>query len=546
MAGCCGWWVMARKPPQAEPFVTLGWQVIDFIESLLVHGPGDVEGEPIELDDEFAAALCRMYQLDRAGKRKVRKYTLSRAKGRAKSELAGMVTIVEALGPARFDHWAAKGETSWWGYHYEPGEPVGRPVRAPFIRCLATEEGQASNTYGMVKVMLEQGRIAEAVRNIDAGDTRTFVHGIDGVSARGEIRPQSAGAASKDGGRESFAVADEVHLYTTPELRRLYETVDRNLRKRKGAEPWMLNTTTAWLVGERSVAQDLFDDPPSASSVIDHVQGVARLEALNFDAIKGPRSEAYKKLKAALVKAYGPAAAWMDLDAIITEEFVPRRKDKGVSARYFLNVPQVQGSNIGWLRDAPQAWPACQAPDLVPLPSERTWVGVDGSLNRDSTAVAFVQVIDGRLVVRQRAWRPQDHGGRIPYDEVRAHLRELCQTFDVRSIAYDVRFFAESAIELADEGLPMLEVPQSVERMTPVCGRAAEAVLSGEIAHDGDSVLWTAVHNAAKKMNDRGFTFSKVKSGALIDPWIAVCLAISEAVADRGVDDEGTVWAFAV
>lgn len=527
----------------AEPIVSLGWQIVDFIEALLVHGPGDVEGDPIEIDDDFAAAVVRMYQLHpRTGRRKVRRYTLSRAKGRSKSELAGMLCIVEALGPCRFSHWAAPGEVSWWGYRYEAGEPVGCPVRSPFIRVLATEENQTGNTYAVVVAMLRSGRIAELVPRLDVGDTRTFVYGPDGGAPRGEIRPQSAGAASKDGGRESFVVADEIHLYTTPGLHRLYETCDRNARKRKVAQPWVLNTTTAWLVGEMSVAEQLADETQSESVVFDHVQGVGRAEDLRLGDLRGPRQPEWKTLKDALSVAYGPAAVWMDLDAIITEEFARKRKDKALSARYFLNIPQVSGASTGWLRDTPEAWIACRDTDLAPLPGETTWCGVDGSLNRDSTSVAWVQWAGNRLVVRQKAWRPKDHGGRIPYDEVREFLRSLCAAFTVRSVAYDTRFFSESALELQDEGLPMLEVPQSVERMTPICGRAAEAVLGGEIAHDGDPDLWAAVHGAAKKPNERGFTFSKVKSGQLIDPWVAVCLAISEAVRVSDPVDAVQMW----
>lgn len=527
--------------PRAEPVVSLGWQVIDFIESLLVHGPGDVEGEQIEIDDDFAAAILRMYRLDpKTGRRHVRRYTLSRPKGRAKSELAGMLAIVEALGPARFERFAEGGERSWWGYTYAKGEPIGRPVRAPLVRILATEEGQTGNTYQVVTSMLQSGDIAERVPRIDAGDTRSYLYGPDGQMPRGEIRPQSAGAASKDGGRETFAVADEVHLYTKPELHTLYETVDRNLRKRRLAEPWMLNTTTAWLVGAGSVAEQLHGEGSSRSVVFDHIQGVANLALLPMSDLKGPRQPEWKRLREALVAAYGPAASWMDLDGIIAEEFAKARKDKALSARYFLNVPQEVGTNTGWLKETPDAWARCSAPDLVPLPSESTFVGVDGSLNRDSTSVAWVQWQGTRLVARQRQWKPADHGGRIPYDEVKQHIRDLCSAYDVQSVAYDSRYFAESASELEDEGLPMVEVPQSIERMTPICGRAAESVLGAELAHDNDPALTSAVHAAKKKLNDRGFTFSKVKSGVLIDPWVAVCLAIGEAANAEPADPN--VW----
>src|SRR6266498_2398927 len=128
---------MAR-PRELGPgeFHTLGPQVVSWVEAFLVHGPGDVQGEPVCLDDELVAFVLRAYRLDpETGRRVCDEALLSRPKGRAKSELAGMLACAEALGPVRFDGWDAA------------GEPVGRPVVYPFIRALATEETQSSNTY---------------------------------------------------------------------------------------------------------------------------------------------------------------------------------------------------------------------------------------------------------------------------------------------------------------------------------------------------------------------------------------------------------------
>ena len=188
---------------------SLGWVALWWIETFCVHGPGDVQGEPVELDEEFAGFILDSYALDGNGRRLYDSAFISRGKGRAKSELAGFITLFEAMGPARFDYFAEGGETyerDGYTYTYQPGEPVGKLVTAPVIRCLATEEGQAGNTYDNVYFNLSEGPLANGLPRDAAGLTRIFLPG------GGEIIPSTASNSSKDGGKETFVVFDETHL----------------------------------------------------------------------------------------------------------------------------------------------------------------------------------------------------------------------------------------------------------------------------------------------------------------------------------------------
>lgn len=505
---------------------SLGWQIAHWIETLLCHGPGDVEGQAIVLDDEWLAAIVRMYELDsKTGRRRVDSYTLSRPKGRAKSELAGFVVCAEALGPVRFDHWARKGETSWWGYPYEVGEPVGRTPTYPFVRCLATEESQTGNTYDVVRYVLTEAPIAGEFPRLDVGLTRTF------LPSGGEIRPSTAGAASKDGGKETFAVADEIHLYVLPEHRRMYDTVSRNLTKRRDGEPWMLKTTTMFRPGENSVAEVEWEGhhkAPTAGLVIDHREGP---EPRNWNDDR--------QLRKSLRVAYGPAAEWMDLDRIVRE--IRRPTTDGADARRFFLNRHAPVSAAGWLRDHPGAWDRCQAPIDLPAGTSVA-VGVDMSLNRDASAVAIAAHIDGRVVVRARVWAPV-FGQVVDHVEILDHIRSLAATYQVMSVAYDPRFFELAAQILKDDGIPMTQAAQSLERMTPACGHLLELIVSGTLAHDGDVELRAHVLNAEKRTNDRGFTLAKSKSAGKIDACIAAALACWELEqAEAPVDYAYSVW----
>jgi len=225
---------------------SLGYEVLDWIHAFCCHGPGDVQGDPLDYDDEIREFIIECYRIDETtGRRKVREAILSRPKGRAKSEIAGMVVVAEALGPVRFDGWDAN------------GQPVGRPVRSPLIKCLATEESQAGNTFENAAYVLgEWGPdmhpdVFGGTSGVRKYQSATAVY----LPGGGEVRASTSGSASKDGGKETFVVPDESHLYVLPELRSMYATVMRNLGKRKLADPWALQTTTAYRPGEESIAE---------------------------------------------------------------------------------------------------------------------------------------------------------------------------------------------------------------------------------------------------------------------------------------------------
>lgn len=352
-------------PPVTFP--TLGWQVIDWMEEYLCHGPGDVEGEPWEIDDEFALFLCWLYRVHpqdhpQAGRRLAQRGVLSMPKGRAKSEFAGGFVCAEALGPVRCDGFDAD------------GDPVGVRVRYPFIRCLATEEDQSGNTYDNVHYMLSHGAAADEFE-VDVGLTRTFIREPGG----GEIVPSTSGDASKDGGKESAAVADETHLYVLPKLRQMYGTVARNTGKRKIAEPLMLDTTTAWLPGENSVAEqaaekysdmDIEEAMVKKGVLYDHHQGEVP-KRFNDD----------RSLIKAMKPGYGPAAEWMDWQRII--RLIRDAEDPVNDAyRYWLNRARAAASH--WL--SPEEIKKALKPHTLKK-GDPVCAGFDGSLDDDHTVL---------------------------------------------------------------------------------------------------------------------------------------------------------------
>lgn len=161
-----------------------------------------------------------------------------------------------------------------------------------------------------------------------------------------------------------------------------------------------------------------------------------------------------------------------------------------------------------------------------------TWVGVDVGLKRDSTAVVAVQRDDaGHLHATCRLWIPAEDQP-VDVTDVMEHIRELARAYDVQGASFDPRFFDVPAKMLDDEGISMIEVPQSVEGMTRVCGGLLEVIKRGELHHDGDPAFATHVLNAVPRFNERGFTLQKSKSRGRIDAVIALGLAADLALHD--------------
>lgn len=375
---------------------SLGYQVIEWLEEYACHGPGDVEGQPLDFrnDPEVEQFIIDCYELDPVtGRRKVKVAVYSAPKGRAKSETAGLIGVAESLAPCvRFDGWD------------DDGQPVGKPVTSPFIRCLATEEKQSGNTFQNIAfVMGEWGHevhpeIYGKVKGI--GDYRSAQNIY--LPNGGEARSSSSGAASKDGGKETFLVPDELHLYVLPELRSMYATSMRNTGKRKLAEPWALPTTTACKLGEQSVWEVVEKrwrrGELDAGWLIHHREPKGRIDIAD-------QARTLKQLRDVYGPAMDPNTGWMDPHDVYRLMLDPTVcRDEAEAARYYLNR-SMPGSDA-WISKA--VVESAESNDGLVLTDttagQKHWMpevgteismGLDGSLNDDSTVIRGCRMSDG-------------------------------------------------------------------------------------------------------------------------------------------------------
>lgn len=460
---------MAQQP-------TLGWAAIEWIHRWVPHGPGDVQGEPFDLDDEECRLLLRMYALDGSGRRLFDEELYSRAKGRRKTDLAGAVICFEALGPCRFERWG-RGRA-----------PVGRRVTFPFVRVLATEEGQATETaYNTARFQFEHiaARHSGEYSGLDIGLTRTFLPG------GGEVRPSGASAVSKDGGKESFVLAEETHLYTARVLQDMYATVKRNLTKRPLAEPHLLQVSTMYGPGQGSVAESthLAGEAGTGRLLVDHRQGPMPANVDDDD-----------ELRRALRACYGDAATWVGIDRIIVNQFRDPRVEFADAVRYYLNRPERgQGTWLG-----PGEWDARAEPSVVVGDGEPITLGFDGARTRDSTALLACHVRLGHcwpVAVWEQPPDAVDGEWEVPAGEVDTAVANTMDRYRV------VRFYAdppwwETQVDTWAGQWPdrVYRFPTNrYHRMVWAVRAVENAIRAGELTHDGSSVLARHVANARRR-----------------------------------------------
>jgi hypothetical protein len=299
---------------------------------------------------------------------------------------------------------------------------MGRPVQTPYIRCVATEVGQTGNVFDTIYFNLTDDECPLFfVPGLDPGKEKIY------LPRGGEVNVSTSAAISKDGGKETWICFDETHLYTTPELKRLFRTYTRNLRKRKRiAQTWFLETTTMFQPGEESVAEATYGE---AEAIREGRKKRGRARAMfdhRYGECKDLKVEA--DLRAAIMEAFGEAIAWNDIDAIV-DEFYDTRSDPNSSRRFFLNS-QTSASDA-WV--AVHELDACGRIDKALKKRDAVTMGLDGSLVDDATAIVITRLSDGH----QELWacweKTEDDGDdwAVDREEVDAKVAETFRYFRV-------------------------------------------------------------------------------------------------------------------
>jgi len=475
---------------------TIGDQVAAWAEDMLGWGRGD----PLVLTEDQVKFLLAFYAVDDTGQRFLRtRGVYCRPKGYGKSPLGAIVCAAEAHGPVVPDGFDAKGFA------------VGRPRERAEVLMFATEEGQASNTYGPYCDLVVGGAL-QADAGLDVGFTRT--RGRDGSM----VMPLSAGATSKDGRRTDFATFEETHLCFSPQLRDLIATIRRNLAKRNGRS---VELTTAWRPGERSVAE------------LSHELHVAVVEkrvpdvGLWFDHQEGPEPHDWDnddEVLACLATAY-EGCPWVDLDRLLMEVRDPT-VDRADIERYYLN--RIVARSDAYVD--PAAWRALGGAS-VPSDGEAVALGFDGSWTDDATALVAVGIESG-VAHLIGCWEAPPGARDWVVDQ-----REVDQAVDAAFDRWQVEMFypdpprwqdwvAAWQDRYGDRVRPWYTARERA--MHAALERLRDAIATGSVTHTGNDILARHLGNATKRQTRSGGYWIQKPPGrpsAKIDAAMALALA---------------------
>jgi phage terminase large subunit-like protein len=474
--------VFIVPPLEKKPLPTLGPQVCRFIEENLVFGPGDLRGESAVLDAEKRALIYRMYELHpkrsaEAGRRRFRRVAISLRKGSAKTEFAAWLAACELHpeAPVRCVGWDDK------------GEPIGGPVTDPYIPLVAfTEEQSEELAYGALLAILEESRIAG---DFDLGLARIVRR--DGT---GRAVALATAPGARDGARTTFQVFDETHRLILPKQKQAHRTMLANLPKRKLADAWSLETTTAYSPGEGSVAEDTMD---YARMVRDGKLSDSKLFFFHRQASEKHDLTVREGIKAAVMEASGQVAEWSDIDGIV-DQWQDPTADVSFLERVWLNRPIKSSARAFDL----EQWKALADPTGRPEPGRLITLGFDGARFRDSTALVGTDVLRGYQFLLGLWERPPNvDEWEVPIGEVKQAVADAFETWEVWRMYADPPYWESVVDEWAGQ-YPDRAVAWYTNRWRQIsyAVRAFHgAIQSGELSHDGDEDLARHVGNAAKK-----------------------------------------------
>jgi phage terminase large subunit-like protein len=380
-------------------------------------------------------------------------------------------------------------------------------VEGAQVLCVASDERQAKIIYNAARRMIELSpRLAERCQ--------VFQNKIYVPSTDSTLYTMPAEPGALQGFDPSMALVDELHVVTED----VWGAVQSAAGKRETSLTWAISTPSN---SQESVMFKLREHGLSGVDDSFWFREYAAPAGCEID-----DEDAWAQANPALDDFLFRDAFPATLRTLRESEF----------RRYRLGqwVDQVEGA---WLVEGVWAGRI----DAHPIPDGASVVlGLDGSFSQDCTAIVAVTVKEQPHVDVVELWEPPagDMAYRVPVADVEDAIRDACRRWNVMEIVADPFRWTRSLQALEAEGLPVVEYPQSPQRMTPATTQLYEAIVNGQVTHSGDPRLAKHMAACAVKTDARGTRLAKEHkhSKRRIDLAIATVMAFDRARQLQGAD----------
>lgn len=483
-----------------------GDKVIDFIQHYCRHTIGEFSDEPLVLEDwqrEFIRDFYAEYW-DESKERWSYLYqsaVLGVPRGAGKSTLAAAICLAELA-------------------------PMPWATDAPRILISAVTRENAMQVFGPAADMvhMSDGRydlhdLMMANKNVIWCDEN-----------RGEIRRVSADGKAQFGHIPSLVVRDELHAWTSDKHLQLSEALQTALAKRWNSRS--LSVTTAGhdkmtILGrlyDMAMKSEYREDPRPGAVIVRDAS--SRFLMHWFSAPEDMDIESPDTWRAA------HPATWIEEDAVKAQLNDPSIT-QGEFRRQWLN--QWTKASDAWFEAG--VWERCRS-DLQIPDRARVFLAVDGAWSDDCTALTWCwqQEEEAPVVLRAHVWSTRDDlegqyhtyvpGGTMDMELVRRYVHHLSDLYQVYEIAYDPKYFTDTAKRLSDDGFTMVEFPRSGAVYDTTVTDFHRLVKGVGIAHDGDEVLASHLESTAAVQTEGAWKIFKLKQSRKIDACVSSIMSV--------------------
>jgi len=484
-----------------------------FYAKFIRHSKGEFAGRPFELLDwQWLSCLGPLYGWKRPdGTRRYRRFEWWVPKKNGKSTTAAAM-VIDAL--------------------IVDGEIGAHAFGA------AKDREQAGIVFEEAKAMVEQSpelrnrlRVIETTKRIVYPETRSFY----------KVLSQEA-HKSGHGINASFAIIDELHVVT----REMYQTLRYAGAARR--QPLFGSISTAgddltslgrerYLYSKRVFTEEIEDD-----------------ELLVY--IAEADSDAQWKNRKQWQKANPSLGTTITLASFEADFREAEQASPAAQANFRqLRLNLWQESNFTWF-DL-DAWDACRIDiDFEQLVSQGFWAGLDLASKMDLTAFVKIFRQGDQYLLIPRFWCPEEadtrrqqknltllqpwmaagyikatRGNVADYDQIEKDLLEDAEVYHLQGLAFDPWNATQVASHLQDQGLKLLEFPQTLRNYNEPMQEFEKLVLARKIRHDGNPVMrWMIKNVSVRKDSNGNVRPDKDKSKDKIDGVTAGLMGLSQAL----------------